>query len=51
MKKDLAKLEISADILDIIEKAIDGIEFGSITLIVQDSKVIQIERTEKLRLC
>ncbi|MGI6091641.1 MAG: YezD family protein [Veillonellaceae bacterium] len=51
MKKDLANLEIPEEVLDIIEKAIDGIDFGSVTLIVQDSRVIQIERVEKIRLC
>lgn len=51
MKRDLAEHETSDKVLDIIEKAINGIDFGSVTLIVQDSRVIQIERVEKIRLC
>jgi hypothetical protein len=35
---------------DKIEAAITTIGYGSITIIVQDSKVIQIEINEKIRL-
>ncbi len=33
-----------------IQDALRGLRFGEITVIVQDGVVIQIERTEKLRL-
>ena len=33
-----------------IEAAVRGIGYGSITLVVQDGKVIQIEISEKIRL-
>lgn len=33
---------------DVIEQAIQDVNFGSLTLIVQDSRVVQIERTEKI---
>lgn len=36
--------------LEIIQKMIGEIKFGSITIIVQDGKVIQIDKTEKRRL-
>lgn len=37
--------------LDLIEQAIRDISFGSLTLVVQDSKVIQLEKLEKIRIC
>jgi|GEM_PF-1407087 len=37
--------------LELIEQAVHDISFGSLTLVVQDSKVIQIEKLEKIRLC
>jgi hypothetical protein len=32
-----------------IEEMIQSLKYGSVTIIVQDGKVIQIEKTEKLR--
>jgi len=45
-KKDTKK----KDYLPLLEKIIDEIRYGSVTLIVQDGKVIQIDTTEKIRL-
>jgi len=36
--------------LDRIRDALRGLRFGEVTVIVQDGVVIQVERTEKLRL-
>jgi hypothetical protein len=36
--------------LERIEEALRGLRFGSVLAIVQDGVVVQIERTEKLRL-
>jgi len=33
-----------------IHEALRGLRFGAVTVIVQDGHVIQVERTEKLRL-
>jgi hypothetical protein len=33
-----------------IEEMIQSLKYGSVTIIVQDGKVIQIEKTEKLRI-
>ncbi|MGM9931740.1 MULTISPECIES: YezD family protein [Bacillaceae] len=33
-----------------LEQMLNTIKFGSITLVVQDGKVIQIEKNEKVRL-
>jgi hypothetical protein len=36
--------------LDAVEKAIRSIKHGEVRVIIQDGKVVQIERREKLRL-
>ena len=36
--------------LDRISEAVRGLRFGSVEIIVQDGRVVQIERTEKFRL-
>jgi hypothetical protein len=38
------------DYLDTVEDMVQSLKFGSVTIIVQDGKVIQIEKTEKLRI-
>ena len=35
---------------EIIEKLLSNMKYGNITLIVQDGKIIQIDKTEKYRL-
>ncbi|MFS0781172.1 YezD family protein [Bacillus sp. 1P06AnD] len=36
--------------MDQLERMLDSVKFGSITLVVQDGRVIQIEKHEKVRL-
>ena len=36
--------------LDEVKKSVNNIKYGSITLIIQDGKVIQIEKKKKIRL-
>ncbi|MEH7375987.1 MULTISPECIES: YezD family protein [Bacillaceae] len=33
-----------------IERMLDTLKYGSITLVVQDGKIVQIEKNEKVRL-
>ncbi|WP_307290842.1 YezD family protein [Bacillus sp. SORGH_AS_0510] len=33
-----------------LEKMLDTLQFGSITLVVQDGKIVQLEKIEKVRL-
>jgi hypothetical protein len=33
-----------------IREALEGLRYGEVTIIVQDGVVVQVERTEKLRL-
>ena len=37
-------------VLERIKDALRGLRFGEVTVIVQDGVVVQVERTEKLRL-
>jgi hypothetical protein len=37
------------DILRRIASAISGVRFGSVEVVIQDSRVVQIERKEKFR--
>ena len=39
----------SNEILQRIANAISGVRFGSVEVVIQDSRVVQIERKEKFR--
>lgn len=36
--------------LDAIQEAVESIRFGVVQLIIQDGRVVQIDKTEKIRL-
>ncbi|MBV7504753.1 YezD family protein [Bacillus sp. sid0103] len=38
------------EIQEHIERMLDSLKYGSITLVVQDGKIVQIEKNEKVRL-
>ncbi|MCR5515447.1 MAG: YezD family protein [Lachnospira sp.] len=38
------------DYMDEVKKNVEDIKFGSLTLVIQDGKVIQLDRIEKIRL-
>lgn len=38
------------DTLERIRTALDGLRYGTVTLVVQDGVVVLVERTEKIRL-
>jgi len=42
--------ETAGDALDRIRTALRGLRYGTVTAVVQDGIVIQVERTEKIRL-
>lgn len=46
----MGKTEVSEETLRKIKEFIEDIRFGSVTIIVQDGKVIQLEKQEKMRL-
>jgi len=41
---------ITEEVLALIEQAVKDINFGSVTLVLQDSRIIQMEKLEKIRL-
>ena len=43
------KSNLSSESLNVILNILNEIKYGALTLVVQDGKVIQIERSEKIR--
>ncbi|MFB7140280.1 MULTISPECIES: YezD family protein [unclassified Bacillus (in: firmicutes)] len=37
-------------IIEVVESLLSGLKFGTITLVVQDGRIIQVEKQEKIRL-
>ncbi len=50
MEKDKNKLDNIDVSLTKVKEIIKDIRFGNVILIVQDGKIIQIDKTEKIRL-
>lgn len=50
VNNETIKDENLKDIFNIIEKSLNNIKYGSITLIIQDGKIIQIENNTKIRM-
>ena len=42
--------QASADWLEVVREKVQSLQFGVVQIVVHDSKVTQIERTEKTRL-
>lgn len=47
---DAATIDAASDALDRIRGALRGLRYGTVTAVVQDGVVIQVERTERIRL-
>jgi hypothetical protein len=45
-----APSEVDARALNKVRDALSGLRFGAVTVVVQDGAIVQIERTEKLRI-
>ena len=45
-----ARSEDERELIEAILRAIAGLRYGSVEIVVHDAKVVQIERREKLRL-
>lgn len=41
---------LTGPVMDALCQALRGVRFGTVTVIIQDSKVVQIDRTDRLRL-
>lgn len=50
MKETVNKQVLDSSHLDTLEKLLSGMKYGSIILIVQDGKIVQIDKTEKYRI-
>ena len=46
---DRATYDRAHDGLDLISAALRGLRYGTVTAIIQDGVVVQVERTEKFR--
>jgi hypothetical protein len=44
-----SKAQLTTEIIDQITSVLQGIQFGSVEIVIHDGKVVQIERREKLR--
>lgn len=47
---DYVKLDPKETYMEIIQNLLNDMKFGTVTLIVQDGKVVQIDKTEKFRI-
>lgn len=45
-----APLDRTRDALDRIQTALRGLRYGTVTAVVQDGVVVQVDRTEKIRI-
>ena len=45
-----APLDRTRDALDRIQIALRGLRYGTVTAVVQDGVVVQVDRTEKIRI-
>lgn len=50
MVEDKLSIDIDHNAVTEILKALSDLSYGSVNIIVQDSKIIQIDRVEKVRL-
>jgi hypothetical protein len=46
----VAPLDRTRDALDRIQTALRGLRYGTVTAVVQDGVVVQVDRTEKIRI-
>ena len=50
MTNEVKKVGLSNEQLDDIQKIVSEIKYGSVTLVIQDGVLLQIEKNEKIRL-
>lgn len=49
MDKDVKNLK-QKEVFEIVTRLLGNIKYGSVTLVIQDGKIIQIDSQEKIRL-
>jgi hypothetical protein len=50
MKTATQPIDPDQQLLQLVRETVTGIRFGSVTLVIQDGRIIQIDRNEKIRL-
>jgi hypothetical protein len=45
-----ANTEARSDELEIVRRALVGLKYGSVEIVVHDARIVQVERKEKVRL-
>ena len=45
-----ATADVETRALDKVRDALDGLRYGEVTVVVQDGLIVQVERTEKVRI-
>jgi len=43
------KINQDADWLDVVRKTIEGVDYGVVSIVIHNSRVVQVERTQKIR--
>lgn len=46
----MSEKAVNRQVVEMLENLLNNMKYGSITLIVQDGKIVQIDKTEKHRL-
>jgi hypothetical protein len=46
---DVSESRVAPEVIAAIEAAISSIRYGVVQVVIQDGRVVQIERTEKIR--
>jgi hypothetical protein len=50
MNRAMTATEVSPKWLEIVSKQVESIRFGVVQIVVHENRVVQIEKTEKVRL-
>ena len=50
VRENVASLDRTRDALERIRTALRGLRYGTVTAVVQDGVVVQVDRTEKIRI-
>ena len=50
IRDDAGPLDRTRDALDRIQTALRGLRYGTVTAVVQDGVIVQVDRTEKIRI-
>lgn len=45
-----SRVMLGEELARVLREALSGIRFGSVTLVIQDGRVIQVDKNEKIRL-